>query len=75
MSDELILNLVRFGVFVGIGVGILGTLVFEEVCDGFNEWRATLSNARARFMRCKKTWECLDPDGHPGPCINVKETD
>lgn len=56
MSEELVLDAVRFGVILGIGIGIVAALVGREVREGFKEWRRSLE--RDREIRCmKRDWK------------------
>jgi hypothetical protein len=65
----------RIGFLFGLLAGVPLTIVCQDARDAFRAWTRQLQRQRARFVRCSKTWECLDPDGHPEPCNNVKDID
>lgn len=73
MSD--VFDLYREAFLFGLLTGVPFTLALQEAWAEFKSWRRQLAANRARLLRCKRTWECLDPDGHPGPCINFKDCD
>jgi len=73
MNDADFADAIRFAFLVGVLMGVPFTLAVQEVGRGFKEWRRHLAAERARLLRCQVTWECLDENGHDGPCINVKE--
>lgn len=75
MSDELLLEGLRAGFVVGLLMGMPLMLAFQEAWREWQRWHRMLAANRARVLRCSKTWECLDVDGHPGPCLNIKDCD
>lgn len=73
MIDDI--DSLRLGFIFGLLAGVPVTIACQDARDAFKAWVRSMQRQRARFVRCSKTWECLDPDGHPDPCTNVKDCD
>lgn len=69
----MLLEGLRIGFVIGLLMGIPLAFALREAWGEWTRWHRVLTGARDRFHRCEKTWECLDVDGHPGPCFNVKD--
>lgn len=70
-----VLAVFHSGLVFGLLAGALATLSVQDGWSEYQRWRRRLAAARARAIRCRKTWECLDDNGHDGPCVNTKECD
>lgn len=55
MNEELVMDAVRFGALLGIGIGIVLALVFTELAGQVREWLQHLEHQRQ--VRCMRDWK------------------